>query len=284
MHTVWRKDLAGCHCFAFSRYMVNLVTPAVRASRSDCRSDSPAACSRREAIIVSYSGSTNGSLRRRVQIVLSCVWLQTGVLTALTHPNLQLKILALVTSFLSILLTDMIMVWRRWTVWGRSWLVVIFPILAAIGGTVCAGLGLTGQIAVASNPNSISALRLAPLIRFSTPFLSLSYAVTLYTTGLIVWLIALFVFVVFLATKSPKQNYLQNIHAQIAHRLRSYCGSPPVEPVETKNGPPQALVYSLLPRQKQQPQEERGQPRTLDLKAIPPGLPQTRSTKSSRPR
>ncbi|KAJ7859453.1 hypothetical protein B0H14DRAFT_2746401 [Mycena olivaceomarginata] len=174
-----------------------------------------------------------------------------ALLTALTHPNLQLKILALVASFLSFLLADMIMVWRCWTVWGRSWLVVIFPVLAAIGGTVCAGLGLAGQIAVASNPNSTSALRLAPLIRFSTPFLSLSLAVTLYTTGLIVWRIAyvqrcaakrgiknvssdvapvleiliessalyaasLFVFVVLLAMKSPKQNYLQNIHAQIA--------------------------------------------------------------------
>ncbi|KAJ7483607.1 hypothetical protein FB451DRAFT_1235113 [Mycena latifolia] len=174
------------------------------------------------------------------------------VLNALTHPNLKLKILALVASFLSFLLADVIMVWRCWIVWGRSWIVIVFPILAAVAGTVCAGLGLAGQIAVASIQNSSSATRLAPLVQFSTPFLSLSLVVTLYTTGLIAWRIlhvqrhakkheinhevrsdfspvleivvessalyaaSLFVFVVLLAMKSENQNYPQNIHAQIA--------------------------------------------------------------------
>lgn len=116
---------------------------------------------------------------------------------------------------------------------------------------MCAGLGLAGQIAVASIQNAPSSTRLAPLVRYSTPFLSFSLAVTLYTTGLIAWRIAhvqryakkhgikkfhsdfspvlelliessalyaasLLVFVVLLARKSPNQNYLQNIHAQIA--------------------------------------------------------------------
>ncbi|KAF7345685.1 hypothetical protein MVEN_01588300 [Mycena venus] len=173
------------------------------------------------------------------------------LLNALTHPNLKLKILALVASFLSFLLADMIMVWRCWIVWGRSLVVVIIPILAAVAGTVCASLGLAGQIAVASIQNSTSAIRLAPLVRFSTPFLSLSLGMTLYTTGLIAWRIlrvqryvtkqrthqfspdsvlvleiltessalyaaSLFVFVVLLAMKSPNQNYIQNIHVQIA--------------------------------------------------------------------
>jgi hypothetical protein len=210
-----------------------------------------------------------------------------ALLTALTHPNLQLKILALVASFLSFLLADMIMVcfpvgvnsnhlaefWLGLEMldclgsfmarcnfpdfggnrWNRLVAIVVYLYSSPqhFFASVCAGLGLAGQIAVASNPNSTSALRLAPLIRFSTPFLSLSFAVTLYTTGLIVWRIAyvqrctakrgiknvssdvapvleiliessalyaasLFVFVVLLAVKSPKQNYLQNIHAQIA--------------------------------------------------------------------
>ncbi|KAJ7460099.1 hypothetical protein B0H11DRAFT_1817269 [Mycena galericulata] len=173
------------------------------------------------------------------------------LLNALTNPNLKLKILALVAGFLGFVLADTIMVWRCWIVYGRSWIVIIFPILAAIAGTVCAALGLAGQIAVASISNAPSAIRLAPLVRFSTPFLSLSLAVTLYTTGLIVWRIihvqryekmrdvkkfnsdfspvlevliessalyaaSLLVFVVLLAMKSPNQNYLQNIHVQIA--------------------------------------------------------------------
>ncbi|KAJ6552822.1 hypothetical protein B0H19DRAFT_1155024 [Mycena capillaripes] len=174
-----------------------------------------------------------------------------GLLNELIHPNLNLKILALVASFLSFVLADMIMVWRCWIIWGCSWVVVVIPILAAIAGTVCAGLGLAGQIAVASIENSTTAMRLAPLARFSTPFLSLSLAVTLYTTGLIAWRIlhvqryaaqlgvrhissdltpileiliessalyaaSLFIFVVFLAMKSPNQAYMQDIHPQIA--------------------------------------------------------------------
>lgn len=117
---------------------------------------------------------------------------------------------------------------------------------------MCAGLELAGQIAVASIENAPSAIHLAPLVRFSTPFLSLSLAVTLYTTGLIAWRItyvqryakkqdikkevksefspvlelliessavyaaSLLVFVVLLALKSPNQNYTQNINVQIA--------------------------------------------------------------------
>ncbi|KAJ7624942.1 hypothetical protein FB45DRAFT_924615 [Roridomyces roridus] len=173
------------------------------------------------------------------------------VLHALTDPNLKLKILALVASFLGFILADAIMVWRCWIIWDRSWLVIVFPILAAIAGTVCASLGLAGQISVASNQIATTAARLAPLVHFSTPFLSLSLAVTLYTTGLIalrilhvqwhsrkhglkarksefspvlelliessaLYAASLFVFVVLLAIKSPNQNYMQNIHVQIA--------------------------------------------------------------------
>ncbi|KAJ7740460.1 hypothetical protein DFH07DRAFT_751670 [Mycena maculata] len=172
------------------------------------------------------------------------------LLNALIHPSLKLKILSLVASFLGFLLADTVMVWRCWIVWGRSWVVIVFPVLAAIAGTVCAALGLAGQITVASIENSTSDMRLAPLVRFSTPFLSLSLAVTLYTTGLIAWRIihvqryaqthgvkevgsvfspvlelliessalyaaSLFVFVVLLAMKNSNQNYLQNIHVQI---------------------------------------------------------------------
>jgi hypothetical protein len=99
--------------------------------------------------------------------------------------------------------------------------------------------------------NASSSTRLAPLVRFSTPFLSLSFAVTLYTTGLIAWRIiqvqkysekqgikkdtgelssvlellvessvlyaaSIFVFVVLLALKSTNQAYPQDIHPQIA--------------------------------------------------------------------
>lgn len=102
---------------------------------------------------------------------------------------------------------------------------------------------------VAQKPSSPA--RLAPLVRFSTPFLSLSLAVTLYTTGLLAWRIirvqnysqkqglskdngkfspalelviessalyaaSLLVFVVLLAMKSPNQAYPQDIHPQIA--------------------------------------------------------------------
>ncbi|KAJ7108050.1 hypothetical protein C8R43DRAFT_962964 [Mycena crocata] len=175
------------------------------------------------------------------------------LLNALSQPHLNLRILGLVASFLGFVLADAVMVWRCWIVWGRSWVVIVFPILAAVAATVCAGLGLAGQIAVVSIQNSTATARLVPLVHFSTPFLSLSLAVTLYTTGLIAWRIiqvqryakkqkhniktvdgnlfpvleilvessalyslSLFVFVVLLAMKSPNQNYPQNIHVQIA--------------------------------------------------------------------
>ncbi|KAJ7738058.1 hypothetical protein DFH07DRAFT_752699 [Mycena maculata] len=173
------------------------------------------------------------------------------LLNALIHPDLKLKIVGLIANLLSIVLADAIMVWRCWIIWGRSWIVVVLPILATVSGTVCAGLGVAGQIAVAFAQDSTSATRLAPLVRFSTPFLSMSLVVTLYTTVVIAWRIirvqqyakkhgikrvnfdyspvleiviessalyatSLFVFVVLLAMKNPNQNYLQNIHAQIA--------------------------------------------------------------------
>ncbi|KAJ6489756.1 hypothetical protein C8R45DRAFT_929073 [Mycena sanguinolenta] len=175
------------------------------------------------------------------------------VITALLHPNVGLDIFGLVTSAVSFVLADIIMIWRCWIVWGRSWLVVVLPILAAVGGVVCAGLGLAGQISVMVIEDPTASQGLAPLIRFSTPFLSLSLAATLYTTGLIAWRIlgvqryakkngiersgpgsdlstaleimvessslyaaSLFIFIVLLAMKSENQTYMQNIHAQIA--------------------------------------------------------------------
>ncbi|KAF8146735.1 hypothetical protein K438DRAFT_2028032 [Mycena galopus ATCC 62051] len=176
------------------------------------------------------------------------------IITALTHPKLALKVLGLVASALSFTFADMIMIWRCWIVWGRSWPVIVVPILGAIAGTVCAGLGITGQISASLITNPTQSQGLAPLVRFSTPFLGMSLAVTLYTTGLIAWRIlrvqryaakngiersggagsdlsavleimvessalyaaSLFVFIVLLAMKSEKQVYIQNIHSQIA--------------------------------------------------------------------
>ncbi|KAJ7111423.1 hypothetical protein C8R44DRAFT_258116 [Mycena epipterygia] len=176
------------------------------------------------------------------------------IITALTHPSLALKIFGLVASTVSLILVDLIMIWRCWVVWGRSWLVVVVPILGTVAGAVCAGLGMAGQISVELITDATASQGLAPLIRFSTPFLGMSLAVTLYTTGLIVWRVlrvqryanrngiersgegasnlyavleimvessalyagSLFVFIVLLAMKSEKQVYIQNIHNQIA--------------------------------------------------------------------
>ncbi|KAJ7491685.1 hypothetical protein B0H11DRAFT_1859104 [Mycena galericulata] len=171
------------------------------------------------------------------------------VLIALSHPSLGPKILALLVSAVIFIMADVIMIWRCWVVWGKSWLVAVLPSLAAVAGAVCAGLGLAGQISVALIQDPSASQGLAPLVRFSTPFLSLSLAVTLYTAGLIAWRIvtvqrfaskngiersdlwsaleimvessalyaaSIFVFVVFLAMKSENQTYIQNIHVQIA--------------------------------------------------------------------
>ncbi|KAJ7264085.1 hypothetical protein B0H12DRAFT_1102804 [Mycena haematopus] len=175
------------------------------------------------------------------------------VVTALLHPDLGLRIFGLVTSAVSFVLADIIMIWRCWIIWGRSWVVVVLPTLAAVAGIVCAGLGLAGQISVLVIQDPDPSEGLAPLIRFSTPFLSLSLAATLYTTGFIAWRIlgvqrfsknngiertgpgadlsvaleimvessalysaSLFIFVVLLSIKSENETYMQNIHAQIA--------------------------------------------------------------------
>ncbi|KAJ7203305.1 hypothetical protein GGX14DRAFT_652151 [Mycena pura] len=110
-----------------------------------------------------------------------------NLLDALIRANLRLKRLALVANLVGFVLADAIMMWRCWVVWDRSWLTVVLPILATISGIVCAGLGITGQITVASIQNASSAARLAPLVRFSTPFLGMSLGITLYTTALIIW-------------------------------------------------------------------------------------------------
>ncbi|KAJ7848426.1 hypothetical protein B0H13DRAFT_1645549 [Mycena leptocephala] len=176
-----------------------------------------------------------------------------GIITALTHPSLGLKVFGLVASALSFTVVDMIMIWRCWIVWGRSWLVVVLPILGVVAGTICAGLGIAGQVAAELITNVTASQGLAPLVRFSIPFLGMSLAITLYTTGFIVarilhvqryankngiersgggsslyavleilvessalYAASLFVFIVLLARKSENQVYIQNIHAQIA--------------------------------------------------------------------
>ncbi|KAJ7065608.1 hypothetical protein C8F01DRAFT_1366563 [Mycena amicta] len=168
-----------------------------------------------------------------------------------TPPNrLEIKILGLLASALLYIITDCIMIWRCWVVWGRSRLVPIPAILAQVAGTVCAGLGIAGQISLLLMQHPLPGEGLGPLVRFSTPFLSISLAVTLYTTGMISWRIisvqrntekdgsgrtsdlstaleilvessalyaaSIFAFVVLLAMKSTKQAYMQDIHTPIA--------------------------------------------------------------------
>ncbi|KAJ7055220.1 hypothetical protein C8F01DRAFT_1258846 [Mycena amicta] len=168
-----------------------------------------------------------------------------------TPPNrLEIKILGLLASALLYVITDCIMIWRCWVVWGRSLIVIIPVILAQIAGTICAGLGIAGQISLLRMQHPLPGEGLGPLVRFSTPFLSISLAVTLYTTGMICWRImsvrrnavkhgfgrtgdlsaaleiliessalyaaSIFVFVVLLAMKSTKQAWMQDIHPPIA--------------------------------------------------------------------
>ncbi|KAJ7062764.1 hypothetical protein C8F01DRAFT_1251575 [Mycena amicta] len=177
------------------------------------------------------------------------------VIAALKTPphRLQIKIVGLLASAFLYIITDVIMIWRCWIVWGRSRLVPVPAILAQIAGIVCAGLGLAGQISLLLMQHPLPGEGLGPLVRFSTPFLSLSLGVTIYTTGMISWRIvrvqrnsamsgveregpgsdlskaleilvessalyaaSIFVFVVLLALKSEKQSYSQDIHTQIA--------------------------------------------------------------------
>ncbi|KAK0238401.1 hypothetical protein EDD85DRAFT_950615 [Armillaria nabsnona] len=42
-----------------------------------------------------------------------------------------------ITVAVSTVIADSIMIWRCWMVWGRRWLVVLFPILCLISGFVC---------------------------------------------------------------------------------------------------------------------------------------------------
>ncbi|KAF7325039.1 hypothetical protein MKEN_00546400 [Mycena kentingensis (nom. inval.)] len=102
----------------------------------------------------------------------------------LTHPPANTRILSSLALIINIIIPDSVLIWRCWIVWGRSWLVVVIPILAAIGGSICAIIGLAGQIAAAAAPSNDPAAiaRLAPLFRFGLPAFSLSLAVTLWTT------------------------------------------------------------------------------------------------------
>jgi len=70
-------------------------------------------------------------------------------------------------------------------VWNHSWYVIALPILATIGGTVCAIISIVGQVrqAETKTPDTHS----QHFLRFSEPYFALSFATGIITTGMIVF-------------------------------------------------------------------------------------------------
>lgn len=69
--------------------------------------------------------------------------------------------------------------------WGHSWGAIALPILATIGGTVCAIISIVGQVLVAETktPGSLP----QHFLRFSEPYFALSFSTGVITTGMIVF-------------------------------------------------------------------------------------------------
>ncbi|KAG6908537.1 hypothetical protein DXG01_004308 [Tephrocybe rancida] len=84
---------------------------------------------------------------------------------------------------------DGILLYRCWIVYGKNWLVIIFPVLIWLGGTACGIMTTYVEATLSHNPNLLNAPNVVPFI---TGMLSLTLAMNLITTSLIIrriWLI-----------------------------------------------------------------------------------------------
>ncbi|KAF7324967.1 hypothetical protein MKEN_00539100 [Mycena kentingensis (nom. inval.)] len=105
----------------------------------------------------------------------------------LTHADSRLVILGSLTAIINLIVPDAVLIWRCWIVWGRSWFMVVIPLLASLGATACAIVAVTGEIGAATLPTNGpidpgKVKRLLAFLKYGTPAFALTFAVTMYTT------------------------------------------------------------------------------------------------------
>ncbi|SJL15164.1 uncharacterized protein ARMOST_18649 [Armillaria ostoyae] len=91
-----------------------------------------------------------------------------------------------ITGGLQSILADIAMIWRCWTVWGSRWSIIVIPILSMIAGIIAKVFEEYISIQSLLNANDPEAFK-PTSVDWTTVYLSLSLAVTLLCTILIVF-------------------------------------------------------------------------------------------------
>jgi len=81
---------------------------------------------------------------------------------------------------MTILISDLLFIWRCWVIWEKRWLICVIPVLSTVSGTVLAILSVIGQVAVADKrtPGVVP----KHFVALSTPYFILSLVTSLYST------------------------------------------------------------------------------------------------------
>ncbi|KAK0464823.1 hypothetical protein IW261DRAFT_1613476 [Armillaria novae-zelandiae] len=96
-------------------------------------------------------------------IVLAFTWIYTYSFLVKNGQNLWTKFLVIyvtmditvlgmdITDPICTLLSDSLIIWRCWIVWGQRWVIVLLPILLLVSGTVCKCIATYQQVTNPSN-------------------------------------------------------------------------------------------------------------------------------------
>ncbi|KAJ7068597.1 hypothetical protein C8F01DRAFT_615831 [Mycena amicta] len=108
-------------------------------------------------------------------------------LTYLLDPPLTLEIVGASAFATNTFISDSVLIWRCWTVWGRNTKIVVLPAISTVAGAVLGYLSVAEQARYIIHPE----LPRGSFIDFATPYFGLSLGTTLLCTLLIILRIVL---------------------------------------------------------------------------------------------
>lgn len=94
-----------------------------------------------------------------------------------------INVMKMVAYVLQTFVGDAILLYRCWIIYGRNWMIVALPAVLWLGGTVCGAMTIYVEATLDTDGALLNAKNLIPFI---TSMLSLTLAMNILTTGLIV--------------------------------------------------------------------------------------------------
>jgi len=106
-----------------------------------------------------------------------------SVIEAFSNQNRVFRGIIATMFVMTVLIADVLFIWRCWVIWERRWIICVIPILSTVAGTVLAILSIIGQVEVAEKrtPGVVP----EHFVMVTTPYFILSLVTSLYSTVLI---------------------------------------------------------------------------------------------------